>query len=141
MGLLTLVLVRRGMTGHGARLLVFGTCASLVVISAAVPFVPDGWPLLGCVLVLAFATLGLFPTYFALSQELSSRHQGKVTGTLGASAHLFLSLAVYPVEAAYIKATGRYDTILMVVGAVPLLAFVVMWVLWPPPKAAPAPPG
>ena len=61
------------------------------------PFLPDGLPLQAGVLVVGFAALGLFPTYFALSQELSSKHQGKVTGTLGASAHFSLA-AMYQLE-------------------------------------------
>ena len=132
-GLLTLVLIRWGKRpGHTARFIALAGCAGLAVVSVAVPFVPTGWQLTCATLVFAFAALGLFPTYFALSQELSAAHQGKVSGTLGAGAHLFLALVVYRVQGRLIKEHGAYDWVLGTAGIFPLLALVVMLVLWPP---------
>lgn len=140
-GLLTLLFCKRGMGVHAARLLMFGTCATLTLATLAVPFLPDGWPLQLALLTVAFAALGLFPTYFALSQELSSKHQGKVTGVLGASAHLSLA-AIYPLEGYICDRTGGYEWVLGGVGAFPLLAFVLLVVLWPsPPRPVPAEDG
>lgn len=140
MGLLTLWLIRRGRHGHSARLLAFTGCAGLTVVSLVVPFAPPGVALTAAVLVLAFGTLGLFPTYFAMSQEVSAVHQGKVTGTLGAGAHLFLSLVVYRIQGRWIKETGSYTEVLAVAGLFPLVALVVMLWLWPPEKPKPASP-
>lgn len=140
-GLLTLVLIRRGRSGHIARLLAFAGCAGVALTSIAVPFAPNGWQLTLVALVFAFAALGLFPTYFAMSQDVSAAHQGKVTGTLGAAAHMFLALVVYPIQGQVINA-GRlydlgfgpippYDLILGVAGVFPLLALGLMLWLWP----------
>ncbi|MDY3556438.1 MFS transporter [Gemmata sp. JC717] len=130
-GLLTLLLCKRGVPVHTSRLLAFTGCSLLAVCTAAVPFLPDGWGLKAGLLVVAFGALGLFPTYFALSQELSAKHQGKVTGVLGACAHLSLA-AVYPVEGLICVMTGSKEWVLGGIGLFPLLALVVMLVLWPP---------
>lgn len=130
-GLLTLLLCKSGMRLHGARVLMFASCAILACGTVAVPFLPDGLALQAGLLVVAFGALGLFPTYFALSQELSSKHQGKVTGTLGATAHLSLALT-YPIEGWICRATGSYEWVLGGVGVFPLLALFAMLVLWPP---------
>ena len=130
-GIVTLVLCKRGLAIHISRLLAFGGCAALTVCTASVPFLPNGWGLEAGLLAVAFGALGLFPTYFALTQELSSRHQGKVTGTLGACAHLSL-FVVYPIEGWICDATKSYEWVLGGVGAFPLFALVVMLVLWPP---------
>jgi ACS family hexuronate transporter-like MFS transporter len=119
------------MSVHAARLLLYGTCAALTMATLGVPFLPDGYALEAALLVVAFAALGLFPTYFALSQELSSKHQGKVTGVLGASAHLSLA-AIYPLEGLICDRTGSYELVLGGIGVFPLLAFALMVALWPP---------
>lgn len=145
-GLATLFLIRYGKRpGHTARFIALTACAGLAVVSAAVPFAPTGWQLTAAALVFGFAALGLFPTYFALSQELSAAHQGKVSGTLGAGAHLFLSLIVYPIQGRLIKEYGAkehgaYDWVLGTAGVFPLLALGVMLVLWPPGYEPPPPP-
>ena len=132
-GLATLLLIRkRKWNGHFTRVLMLGVCASLTLISILVPFAESGWPLTLAILLFAFASLGLFPTYYALTQEVSAKHQGKVSGTLGACAHLFLSLVVYPIQGRVVKQTGSYDEMLAVAGMFPLLAVgLILW-LWPP---------
>ena len=140
-GLVTLVMIRRGRSAHGARFLVLAACSGLALVSALLPFAPTGWQLIGAALVFGFAALGLFPTYFALSQELSAAHQGKVSGTLGAGAHLFLALVMYPIHGVLIKERGLYDWVLGCAGLFPLLALVAMLVLWPPGYEPPPPPA
>lgn len=144
-GILTLLLVRRGGWGaHGARLLMFGACAALVMIAVLIPFVPTGWGLTTVILLFAFASLGVFPTYYAFSQELSGKHQGKVSGTLGLCAHMTLSLVVYPIQGVVVKQTGSYDLILGAAGVFPVLALILMLVVWPPsrdPAATSQPPA
>ena len=136
-GLTTLLLCKIGMRIHLTRVLMFAVCALLAIGTVAVPFLPDGWPLQTGLLVVAFSALGLFPTYFALSQELSSKHQGKVTGTLGAGAHLSLA-AVYPLEGWICDRTHSYEWVLGSVGLFPVLALGVLLWLWPPwPSSTP----
>lgn len=135
-GLVTLLLCRRGMGVHAARTLAFAGCAGLTLCGVAVPSLPDGWQLQLGLLAVAFGGLGLFPTYFALTQELSARHQGKVTGTLGACAHISLAL-IYPIEGRIVKLTGTYEWVLGGVGAAPLLALVLLLWKWPARREAP----
>jgi ACS family hexuronate transporter-like MFS transporter len=132
-GGLTLLLSRRGLTIHQSRLLAFGACAAMTIMSVAVPFLPDGLALEAGLLVVAFGALGLFPTYFALSQEVSYKHQGKVTGTLGASAHFSLA-AIYPLEGLMADATGSYALVLGGIGVAPLVAFCLLVRFWPPER-------
>lgn len=133
-GLLTLLLCRLGMRLHLSRVLMFAVCAVLACGTVAIPFLPNGWQLQAGLLVVAFGALGLFPTYFALSQELSSKHQGKVTGTLGAAAHLSLA-ALYQLEGWVCDVTGSYDWVLGSIGVFPLMAFFVLLFAWRDPPA------
>jgi ACS family hexuronate transporter-like MFS transporter len=138
-GLFTLVLCKRGVGVHFSRLLAFLACAVLTLGTVCVPFLPNTWVLQVGLLAVAFGALGLFPTYFALSQELSGRPQGKVTGTLGAFAHGALA-ATYPVEGWICRATKSYEWVLGGVGVFPLLALVLIVWLWPKNAQPPAPP-
>jgi ACS family hexuronate transporter-like MFS transporter len=139
-GLVTLYLYKRGIRLHAARVLMFGACALLALGTIAVPFLPGGWVFWAGVLVVGFAALGLFPTYFSFSQELSSKHQGKVTGTLGASAHLSLAV-MYKIEGRISDATDTYAWVLGSVGVFPLLALLALLLVWrepaPPPVSTP----
>lgn len=128
-GFLTLWLSRRGLGVHRSRVLAFGLCAGLTLTSVAVPLLPAGLVLQVGLLVVAFGALGLFPTYFALSQELSTQHQGKVTGVLGACAHFSLA-AIYPLEGMIVDATGSYGVVLGGVGVAPLVSCLLLW-WWP----------
>lgn len=72
---------RRGsvLLGRRRALLVFALLASLLAPAAILPRGP--W-LTATLLLVGFGTLGMFPLYFTLTQELSARHQGKVAGSL-----------------------------------------------------------
>jgi ACS family hexuronate transporter-like MFS transporter len=143
-GLGTWALCKGGMSLHGSRIVAFAGCAGLALLTVAVPALPDtiwvDWTVVGApmpltplrlgLLAVAFAGLGLFPTYFSLSQEVSVRHQGKVTGFLGAGAHLSLTL-VYKIEGWICEATRSYEPVLAVIGLAPILALGVMLWIWP----------
>jgi len=130
-GLVTLGLCWQGVGVHLSRLCAFCGCALFTSCTIAVPFLPGGWMLQTGLLLVAFGALGLFPTYYSLTQEISSRHQGKVTGTLGAVAHLSLAL-IYPVEGWICDKTQSYEWVLGGVGVLPLLAFGLLLWLWTP---------
>jgi len=132
-GLLSLALARWGLGVHRSRLVAFSLCALLALLTLAVPFIYDKWLLKVVLALLAFGALGLFPTYFALSQELSSKHQGKVTGSLGASAHISLAM-IYPVEGWIVTVTNSYEVVLAAIGIVPLVVLIAMLRIWPPSR-------
>src|SRR5207249_2171575 len=88
-GALTLYLGRRGWAVHYARSFVYLSCAILAALTTLAACLPKGWPLLGVLLLVGMGALGVFPCYYALSQELTTRHQGKVTGLTGVFAWIF----------------------------------------------------
>ncbi len=129
-GAIALALQRRGVSPARARLLVYVACCMLTACATLAAFLPKGLALLAVLLVVGCGSLGLFPFFYALSQELSSRHQGKVIGVLGTSAWLALSV-LHPVFGRYIDATGSFDLGLALIGWVPLVSCVVLWRFWP----------
>jgi len=131
-GIVSLLLVRRGFTVHTSRMIVFGVCAGMTMLTFAVAFMPTGYALLGLMLLLAFGSLGLFPTYFALSQEISAKHQGKVTGLLGCINALYLT-ALFPLQGKIIDETKSYGLGLGFAGLMPVLAFIAMAIWWREP--------
>jgi ACS family hexuronate transporter-like MFS transporter len=137
-GFLALRLARRGLAVHTSRLLVFGSCAALTLLSIPVAYLPAGPLLLGLLLVLGFAALGLFPNYYSFSQELTTQHQGKVSGMLGCACWL----AMYPMQinvGAYVKATQSYTEAVALAGLPPLAALLVLLLFWKSaPQALPA---
>ena len=128
-GALTLWLARRGQSVHGSRSSVFLGCATLSGLTVMASLLPRGWPLLAVLLLVGAGTLGLFPIYHAFTQEISPHHQGKVTGITGVAAWLFSSPA-QKLFGRLIDRTGSFDLGLAVVGCLPLLAFLALWLFW-----------
>jgi MFS transporter, ACS family, hexuronate transporter len=135
-GFVALLLVRRGMAVHWSRVTVFAVCALLTLLSLAVPFLRAGPLLLGVLLVIGFASLALFPIYYSFSQELTVRHQGKVTGALGCINWLAMAL-LHELAGASIQATKSYDQGLALAGLAPLVGFAVLMLLWRPAPMLP----
>jgi ACS family hexuronate transporter-like MFS transporter len=128
-GYITLRLVRRGASVHTSRLLVFSTCAVVTTLSLVAAVLPAGWMLLAVLLVIGFACLGLFPNYYSFSQELSIRHQGKVTGALGCISWMFMSL-LHEVVGDVVQRTGSYSQGVACAGLLPLIGVIVMAFFW-----------
>ena len=117
---------------HSARLAVFTVCALLTMLTVTVAFLPAG-PLQVVILLLVGAgALGLFPNYYALTQELSKKHQGKIIGVLGALAWLGTS-PLQPLAGWTIDQTGSYATLIVFAGLAPLPAVLALWLLWEKP--------
>jgi ACS family hexuronate transporter-like MFS transporter len=122
-------LVRRGVDAHRAKSLVFAVCALLSALTTVVATLPQGWLLLGVLLVVGAGTLGLFPCYYSFTQELSSQHLGKATGLLATIAWLASS----PLQKYFgrlVDQTGSFDVGLAILGWAPLVAFLTMLLLW-----------
>lgn len=82
-GFLTLRLASKGFGVHESKKIVFGCFSVLALLSLLVAFMPAGPVFLALLMVLGFSTLAMFPCYYSFSQQLTRRHQGKVTGLLG----------------------------------------------------------
>jgi MFS transporter, ACS family, hexuronate transporter len=129
-GAIALFLQRRGLSLARARLLVYFACCLLTASATLAAFLPAGPWLLLVLLLVGCGSLGLFPFFYALSQELSQKHQGKIIGVLGASAWIALSI-LHPVFGRSIDATRSFDRGLALIGWVPLLSCAVLWRFWP----------
>lgn len=133
-GALALYLTRRGGSVSRSRLVVFFGCALLSALAFVLPLLPKGGLLLAVLLLVGAGALGVFPVYHALTQELSPLHQGKVTGLAGVAAWAFSS----PGQTLFgwiIDRTGSFDAGLAVAGALPLAAFLALWLFWEDPEA------
>ena len=136
-GFATAALSRRGWTAHGARCLAFGICALLTATGCLIPWLPKGASLEWALITVGLGSLGLFPCYYSLSQELSRTHQGKITGTLGTLAWIFPSLW-HREFGSWVDRTKSYDIGMMLASLLPLFALVAMVWLWPrSPTATP----
>jgi ACS family hexuronate transporter-like MFS transporter len=135
-GGIALALQRRGVSLRRARLLVYLACCLLTACATLAAFLPAGIGLMAVLLLAGCGSLGLFPFFYALSQDLSEKHQGKVIGVLGTSAWLALS-ALHPLFGRYIDATGSFDVGIAIIGWVPLVSCVVLWRFWPESRDLP----
>jgi MFS transporter, ACS family, hexuronate transporter len=137
-GILVKWLTSRNWDVHRARLITFTACASLTLLAVAVAFMPTG-PLLLCVLLLVGAgTLGLYPNYYAFTQELSKTHQGKISGALGTIAWIG-SAIMQTLVGRSIDETKSYVIGIVMAGLMPLVACAALWLFWQR-RAAAAPP-
>ncbi|MBX3449931.1 MAG: MFS transporter [Planctomycetaceae bacterium] len=121
-----------------ARKIVFTVCAVAAGLAGLLPWIPNGPVLVGVMLVVGMGLLGLFPCYYAFSQELTMRHQGKVTGTLGTIAWLTTS-PLHPIFGEYVKRTQAYDQALGLAAVMPLLGAGLLWAFWPKPQPTSTP--
>ena len=134
-GYLTRRLHQSGFSIHQSRCTAFGICALMVALGGLIPWLPATSPGLTIVLMLVAAgALGLFPCYYSFSQELSTRHQGKVTGCLGAIAWL-TSSPMHKYYGRLVDQTKSYDMGMAVACGLPLLAFVILLLFWPAKEA------
>jgi MFS transporter, ACS family, aldohexuronate transporter len=139
-GFASALLTRRGLTAHRARCWVFGVCALLVASGAAIPLLKDAGPgLIAVLMIVGLGALGLFPCYYAFTQELSVSHQGKVTGSLGTIAWVAHSVWVWRFGR-LVDETKSYDLGMCLVSLMPLVAIAALLFLWPrEPSSANAP--
>jgi ACS family hexuronate transporter-like MFS transporter len=134
-GFLSLMLLRRSWTIFGSRTIVFLGFALLALLSVVVPALESGFWLVAVLLVVGYGSLGVFPIYYAFSQELTTRHQGKVTGCLGCSTWLVMSL-LHELVGDRVKETQSYAEALALAGVAPLVGLAALLLLWRPDKAA-----
>ena len=133
-GFVILRLARRGFTLPRARLICYVACSLVTAVSILMVLSPKGPALIVVLYILGFGALGLFPIYYALSQEISSKHQGKVTGTLSCLNGAYMA-AMFPLQGMLIDYLGSFFPVLGMVGFFPLVGLVVLALFW---KSGPA---
>jgi ACS family hexuronate transporter-like MFS transporter len=110
--------------------LVYLACALLAALTTVAASLPAGWALLATLLAVAAGTLGVFPCYYAFTQELTVSHMGRVTGMLSFIGWL-ASSPVQKLFGAVADRTGSYDVNLAMLGWAPLVGLVVFLLVWP----------
>lgn len=133
-GLFTWFMAKRFLTLHAARMTTFGVCALFVCVGSLLVPSLGGHVFTAVTLIVGFGALGLFPTYFALSQELSAAHQGKVTGTLGFLNGLVMAAMSYG-QGIITDMTGNFHAVLATAGVPALIAFGVTMAAWRQPSS------
>jgi ACS family hexuronate transporter-like MFS transporter len=152
-GVLTSRLIGARVPVHRSRILIFLFFALLCLLSIPAAFLNRGVMLIGILLVLGFASLGVFPNYYTFTQELSVKHQGKVTGALGFICwagmfvlHWFVGWSVETSKARYFAEAleqglndhdaklqaywQAYQPVVALIGVAPLLAILAVMLLW-----------
>jgi ACS family hexuronate transporter-like MFS transporter len=130
-GWLTTKLAAAGWSVHGARMASFALCAGLSLSAIVAAFAHNRSLLLAALLLCAAGSLGLFPIYYSLMQEISVRHQGKVGGTLAFATWLSLGVIHPRIGAAVDRAPDLRPSIFAGIGALPIFALFVLLVGWP----------
>ena len=129
-GAATVVLCRRGCNVHTSRLWVFAVFGLMASFSIPAAFLARGPLLLGSLLIVAFGSLGLFPVYYSLNQEISAKNQGKVGGSLGFSTWLILFFVHQQVGAIVDANPANRPYLMATVGLGPIIAFIVLVACW-----------
>ncbi len=133
-GLLALRLVRGGRSLFNSRMVSFGVCAAMTMSTLLIVVLPPGPLFFACLLLIGSGSLGSFSTYFALSQDLSVKHQGKVTGTLGVINSVAMA-GLGQLQGWLIDLTG-FGWALGPTGLAPLIALLAVWFFWNRPEAS-----
>jgi len=123
-------LVKKDWNVHKARMTTFVVFACLTALIVPAAFLPTGNLLLFVLLIVAFGSLGLFPIYYSLNQEISAKHQGKVGGSLGfATWFLLYFFHGWVGDLLEVNPESR-QTIFCAVGLLPFVAFFVLQYGW-----------
>jgi MFS transporter, ACS family, hexuronate transporter len=147
-GVAVLWLARRGRSLPRARVLCFAACTAMSAASVAAALMPRSVGLVAALFVVGFGAVGLFPIYYALSQEISVRHQGKTTGTLSFLNAAYLAF-LFPLTGKLIDrlksvdlplGLESFDVALGAAGLFPLVGLVALAFLWRDPENEPRPP-
>jgi ACS family hexuronate transporter-like MFS transporter len=128
-GALAVWLGRRRLPVNTARLLVFASCGVLCTTCALTPWLGKGWLLLAVLLLAGAGALGVFPIYHAFTQDLSARHQGKITGLAGVAAWVIPAQA-QKLFGALADRTHSFNYGLVLASFLPLTAALVLWCGW-----------
>ena len=134
-GLATKWLHVHGKSVFESRRIAFTSCAVLCALSIFLPLTPTGPQLLGTWMLMGMGALGVFPCYYSFTQDLSVRHPAKVFGILSASAWFVTSPLHKPFgrwidELQNAGNPHAYDYGLAMVGLLPLIAAIGLWVIW-----------
>ncbi len=128
-GLAVKLLTARRMAVHTARMTLFLACALLTALSTVASGLGRGPLLLVLLLLIGFGSLGLFPNYYSLTQEISRRHQGKITGAFGFTTWV-VTAEMQQRVGEHVDRTQSYADGIFWAGLAPAVAFLALCLLW-----------
>ncbi len=123
-------LARRGLSVRNARFLVIGVCSALTALTSFTLILPLGLPLYFVLLLIGAGALGIFPCFYSMAQEISEKHLGKATGLLGTVSWL-ISSPLQKYFGRVVDRTGSFDVGFALAGWAPMLALVIVFLIWP----------
>jgi ACS family hexuronate transporter-like MFS transporter len=128
-GLAVKFLTARRMPVHAARMTIFLACALLTALSTVASGLGRGPLLLVLLLLIGFGSLGLFPNYYSLTQEISTKHQGKLTGALSCVTWI-ATAEMQHLVGQHVDHTHSYSAGIFWAGLAPAVAFAALCLLW-----------
>ena len=128
-GVAVLWLCSLGLTVTRARQIMFSVCAGMCLTLITLWLLPKGWLLLIVLLISGAGALGVFPLYHAFTQDISARHQGKITGMAGVTAW-FLVPPTQKLFGRLVDSAGSYDAGLAAAACLPAVAALILWAFW-----------
>jgi ACS family hexuronate transporter-like MFS transporter len=138
-GYLSRLLASRRWSVHGSRMAMFVACVALTALGGVAAYLPASPLLLGLLMVVAFGSLGMFPVYYAFTQEISTRGMGKVTGVLSFVAWISVAAVMGPIGQ-WIDRTGSYAAVTLIAALAPVVGVMAILALWGRSEAVDAPP-
>jgi ACS family hexuronate transporter-like MFS transporter len=139
-GLLSRRLVADGRSVERARRIVVLTSALVCLVATPLVAQPGRAVMVPLYCLVGAGIMGMFAMFYSLVQDIAPAHTSKCLGTIGATVWL-ISSRVHPLVGRYADAhapaIGKFAPMLLVAGALPLLAalFALTW----PDRRRPAP--
>lgn len=132
-GALVKRLVASGWQVQSSRLLGYFLFSLLTACGAIIPYAGNGWIMITLLLITGAGILGLHPYYYALTQELSNKHMGSLSGLLAAAGWIVSS--TFQIYVGHeIEINKSYELGLLMVGLAPFLGFLALLLCWPRQK-------
>jgi ACS family hexuronate transporter-like MFS transporter len=128
-GALTGWLARKGLSVFSSRMWVFAGCCLLTTFTTAAALLPKGPLLLGALLIVGFGGLGSYAAFYSMTQDLSLKHQGKMSGALSTTTWV-VTAAFHPIFGGYLDRTGNYNLVVGAIGWLPLISLFPVLLLW-----------
>ncbi len=138
----------------GSRFWVYFGCSIMTMASVPLALIESPWVFFPSLLILGLGSLGVFPIYFAFSQDLTTNRQGILTGILAAwnwvllflmqrfmgwaiqtsqdaEVERLVSLGMDGAEALKHAIHDAYPMKIALTGLAPLAGVLGLWFLWP----------